>query len=106
MSHELRGLNYDRQEPGGSTSDSLMLIPKKTYPKSNRQESGGSTSDRINLILHVKKIRHICAHNKITAPFINNTHEIKITQKCNGMHRKYVDTTKNTLPLECNAYLF
>ena len=33
--------------------------------------------------------------NKIKSPFINNTYETNITQKCNGLHQKYADTTKN-----------
>ena len=35
-------------------------------------------------------------HDNIAAPFINNTCETYITQKCNGVHQKYVDINKNT----------
>ena len=91
--HEPEGPNSYHQEPGSSTPDCLTLRSNNTRPKSNHQEPRGSTPD--NLILVIKRIFHIRTQNNITTPFINNTHETDITQKCNGLHQKYVDITKN-----------
>ena len=35
--HEPRGPKSDHQEPGGSMSECIRLVPKKIFPKSNRQ---------------------------------------------------------------------
>ena len=93
MSHEPRGPKYDRQEPVGSTSDCLTLLPKEIRPKSNRQEPKGSKSNPLTIVL--KNICHMLTQNKITAPFINNMNGKDITQKCNGLHQKYIDITGN-----------
>ena len=60
--------------------------------KSNRQEPEGSSSDRLASLL--KNTRHIRTHNKIMAPSISDMYKTDITQKCNGLHQKYVDITK------------
>ena len=86
MSHETRGPKYNRQEPVGSMYDCLVLISKDTCQKSNHQETIGSTLDRLTFLL--KKIRIVFTHNKIAAPFVNNTHKIDITKYCNSMHLK------------------
>ena len=70
----------------------LTLVPKETCQKSNFQEPIGSTYDHLKLIL--KNIRHVRTHNNIATPFIINTHETDITQKCSSMHHKYIDTIK------------
>ena len=92
MGHDTGGPKSDGQKPGGSTSDRLTLVPNDTCQKSNRQEPAGSTSDHITLLL--KKIRHIRTQNKITVPYISNTYETYITQKCNSLHQKYLDITR------------
>ena len=51
MSHEPGGPKSNRQEPGGSTSECLTIVPKDTYPKSNPQEPVGSPSDCLKFIL-------------------------------------------------------
>ena len=56
MSNEPRVPKLNCQEPRGSTSDCLTLVPKETFQKSNRQEPVGSTSERITFLL--KKIHH------------------------------------------------
>ena len=95
MSDEPGVPKSDRQEPGGSTSDCLMLIPKDICPKSNRQEPRASKHNHLTIVL--KKIYNIQTHNNITAPFKNNKYETYIMQKCNGFapkirrhHQKYV----------------
>ena len=70
-----------------------MLIPKKTCPKSRSQEPVGSTSDCITLVLN--KIRPVRTQNKIATPLMNNTRKTDTTEKCNSLHRKYLDITKN-----------
>ena len=103
MSHEPWGPKYNRQETGSSTFDGIMLVRKETCPKSNCQEPVGSTSNHLTLVL--KKSRHAYTHNKITAPFINNTHKTYIPQKCNILYQKYAAITKNMWTSEHNSYL-
>ena len=103
MSHKPGYPKSNHQEPGGSTSDCLTLLPNETCPKSDRQKPTSSTFERITLVL--KKIHHVRSQNKIMAPFINDTHEIDITQSCNSLHIKYVDITKNMWTSERNADL-
>ena len=57
MNCEPGGPKYNCQEPVGSTSDCLTLVPKETFQKSNLQEPVGSTSDRLVLMLNT--IRHV-----------------------------------------------
>ena len=92
MIHESGGPKSTCQEPGGSTYDCITLISKYTCQKSNRKEPACSKYDRLMFVL--KKIWHVKTKNKITSPSIINTYEIDITQKCNGLHQKYVDITK------------
>ena len=56
-SHEPRGPEYYHQEPGGSTSDCLILVPKEICPRSNRQKPVGSTCDIPTVVLI--KILHV-----------------------------------------------
>ena len=70
MSHEHRVPKSNRLEPGGSTSECLTLLPKDTYPNPDCQEPVVSTSNRLTLVPN--KIRHVCTHNKIAEPSINN----------------------------------
>ena len=93
ISHYPEGQKYNYQEPGGLASDCIMLIPKKTCPKSRSQEPVGSTSDCITLVLN--KIRPVRTQNKIATPLMNNTRKTDTTEKCNSLHRKYLDITKN-----------
>ena len=76
----------------------VLLVPKETCTKSNCQEPGGSTSDRLMIVL--KKIHHMRAQNKITAPFINNKQKTDTTLKCNSLHQKYADINENTYTSE------
>ena len=73
-------------------SEYFTLVPKETYQNSNRQEPVGSISDRPTIILN--QICHTHNQNNIVAPFISNTHETDITQKCNILYQKYVDIIK------------
>ena len=93
MSHEPGGPKSYHQEPVGSMPACLTFMLNRIFPNSNHIEPVNSTSDHIKLLPN--KIRQIGTQNKITAPFNNNTHKIDIVQKCNGLHRKYVDITEN-----------
>ena len=73
MSHEPGGPKSNRQEPGGSTSDYLTLVPKETCQKSNHQEPVGSTYEGLTLV--PKNICYVHTQNKILAPYIINTYE-------------------------------
>ena len=70
-SHEPGGPKPTHQEPRGSTSDCITLVPRKTCHKSDRQEPLGSTSDRLVLVL--RKIYHVQTQNNITEPYISYT---------------------------------
>ena len=96
MSHEPIVPKSGRQKLGGSTYECLTIVPKNTCPKSNRQEPGGSISGHITLVINNK--RYIRTQNNITSPFINNTHELDITQHFNGMHQKYIVTRTQCIP--------
>ena len=56
-------------------------------------------------MLVLKKIRHMRTQNKITAPFINNTHKTDTKLKCNSLHQKYADINENKYTSEWNADL-
>ena len=93
MSHEPGRPNSVHQEPVGSKTECITIVPNNTFPKSNPQETSGSTYDRLALVLN--NIRHICTQNSITALFINNTKKTDIREKYNGLHQKYVDIPEN-----------
>ena len=92
MIHEHGRPKSNSQEPRGSLSDYITLVPKDTCQNTNHQKPVGSTYDLLALI--IKKIHPVRTHNNITAPSINNTHEIDITQNCNILHQKNADINK------------
>ena len=57
MIHEPGVPNFDHQEPGCSTSECLVRVPKERCPKSNYQKPGGSTSDLLMLVTCALRIR-------------------------------------------------
>ena len=87
MIHETRGPKYNLQEPRGSTSDCLTLIPKETCQKYNHQEPIGSTSGRLTFVL--KKITHVYTQNNIAAPLL-------VINKKQTSQKSVTVCTKNT----------